>query len=375
MARLLLIGGGHSHLFVLEALRRLTPSQRAGIDVTLVTRELHTPYSGMLPGLVAGHYAAEDAHIDLLPLARAAGVDITQARIVALDAVMKQARADDARCWNFDCLSIDIGSTPPLWQVPGAAAHALPVKPVADFLAGWRRIQELAARRSRAVRIVVVGAGAGGVELALAIAYRMKVAGVSMECTLLGRSLLNGYPPRAARLALRHLAQAGIRVAADAEVARVGEASLDLADGRSVAFDALIWATGAGAQPWLGESGLACRDGFIEVDACLRSTSHAQVFAAGDAASHAGMPWPKSGVIAVRQGPILAENLLRAMRGQPLHAYHAQRSHLALISTGRRHAIACWRGMAWQGDWVWRWKDAIDRRFIERFSLPAGRRH
>ncbi|MBK4734867.1 FAD-dependent oxidoreductase [Noviherbaspirillum pedocola] len=375
MTRLLLIGGGHSHLFVLEALGRLAPSQRAGIKATLVTRELHTPYSGMLPGLVAGHYAAAETHIDLLPPAAHAGVDIVQARIGALDPLARRARADDGRGWDFDVVSIDIGSTPPVWQVSGAAAHALPVKPVGDFLAGWQRIQALATRRTRVARLVVVGAGAGGVELALAMAYRMKVAGVSMHCTLLGRSLLGGYPARAARLAMRRMQEAGIDVFMGAEVKAVEEGRLHLNDGRAIAHDALIWATGAGAQPWLAQSGLACRDGFIEVDDCLRSTSHAQVFAAGDAASHAGMPWLKSGVIAVRQGPILAENLLRSMRGEPLLAYHAQRSHLALISTGGRHAIACWRGMAWQGDWVWKWKDAIDRRFIERFSLSAARRH
>jgi selenide,water dikinase len=371
MKRLLLIGGGHSHLFVLEALRLLPPSQRENLAVTLVSRELKTPYSGMLPGLVAGHYEASKIHIDLHPLAQAAGVTLEQARIAAFDPAGKSAWSDDGRRWDFDLASIGIGSVPPVWQVPGAAAHALAVKPVDTFLDGWRSIEAQVASRPD-MRIAVAGGGAGGIEMALAMAHRLQASGKRMQGTLLHRGrLLPGHPLRAARLALRHLQRHGIAVLGNAEVSRVEEGRLHLADGNSIPFDALIWATGAGAQSWLSASGLACRDGFVLVNSQLQSLSHPHVFAAGDAASHEGAAWPKSGVIAVRQGPLLAENLLRSICEQPLLSYHAQRSYLALISTGGRHAIASWHNIAWEGDWVWRWKDAIDRRFMRRFSPSA----
>jgi selenide,water dikinase len=260
--------------------------------------------------------------------------------------------------------------------VPGAAAHALAVKPVDAFLKGWSDIAARAARDNSALRLAVVGGGAGGVELALAMSHRIRASGGRIACTLVCRGgLLAGHPRRAARLAARQLAREGIGLLAGAEVVEVDAGRLRLADGSAIAFDALVWATGAGAQAWLAQSSLACRDGFVEVDAHLQSTSHAGVFAAGDAASHAGRQWPKSGVTAVRQGPVLAENLLRSIRGQALVAYHAQRPHLALISTGRRHAIASWRGLAWEGSWVWRWKDRIDRRFMERFFVSQSSDH
>jgi selenide,water dikinase len=372
MKRLLLIGGGHAHLFVLEALRRLAPAARAGLAVTLVSRELQTPYSGMLPGLIAGHYATAETHIDLRPLAAAAGVELAQARIAGLDPVTNRARADDGRSWGFDMASIDIGSLPPAPPLPGAAAQGLSLRPIDAFLQRWREIEAGAAPGSR---IAVVGAGAGGVELALAIAFRLRMPGRRAEPSvmLISRGgLLPGYPARAARLAARQLERAGIRVLLNVELAALEPGRLHFADGRRCAADTLIWATGAAAQPWLAQTGLDCRDGFVQVNACLQSSSHPQVFAAGDAASHQGAAWQKSGVVAVRQGPVLAENLLRSLRKEPLLAYHPQRSHLALISTGQRHAIACWRGLAWEGDWVWRWKDAIDRRFMQRFSLPVG---
>lgn len=368
--RLLLVGGGHSHLFVLEALRLRASEWRDRMAVAMVSRELQTPYSGMLPGLVAGHYRHNEAHVDLVPLAAAAGVELVQDSIVGLDPDARVAVDASGGQWHFDIASLDIGSTPPLSQVPGAATHALGVKPVDTFLQEWRAFQARAGELLRPVHIVVVGGGAGGVELALALAHRMAGRSERIGWSLVTRGkLLPGYPRAAARRMARHLAAAGIALRSDTDVARVEEGMLHFADGGTAAFDALLWATGAGAQPWVAQSGLACVDGFVHVDSHLRSVSHPHVFAAGDIATDPLQPRAKAGVYAVRQGPVLAENLLRTEAGQPLAAYVAQQGHLSLVSTGGRHALAAWRGMTWEGDWVWRWKDAIDRRFMQRFTV------
>lgn len=368
--RLLLAGGGHSHLFVLEALRKRAPEWRERLEVAMVSRELQTPYSGMLPGLVAGHYRHNEAHVNLAPLAAAAGVELVESSITALDPDARVGVDAQGREWPFDIASLDIGSTPPLSQVPGAAEHALGVKPVDTFLQEWRTFQSRAGELVRPVHIVVVGGGAGGVELALALAHRMAGRSERVGWSLVTRGkLLSGYPRAAARRMARHLEKAGIALHGGTEVARVEAGMLHFADGGSAAFDALIWATGAGAQAWVAQSGLACIDGFIHVDSHLRSVSHPHIFAAGDIATDPLQPRPKAGVYAVRQGPVLADNLLRTVSGQPLAAYLAQRGHLSLVSTGGRHALAAWRGLTWEGDWVWRWKDAIDRRFMQRFTV------
>ena len=368
--RLLLVGGGHSHLFVLEALRQRAPEWRGRLDVAMVSRELQTPYSGMLPGLVAGHYRHNEVHVNLAPLAAAAGVELVQGSIVALDPDAGLALDAAGRQYPFDIISLDIGSTPPLAQVPGAAAHALGVKPIDTFLPAWRAFQSRAGELARPVHIVVVGGGAGGAELALALAHRMAGRSDQLGWSLVTRGkLLSAYPRATARRMARHLAAAGIALRSDTEVVRVDEGVLHFADGGTAAFDALLWATGAGAQAWVAQSGLACVDGFVHVDSHLRSVSHPQVFAAGDIATDPLQPRAKAGVYAVRQGPVLADNLLRTVAGQPLAAYVAQRDHLSLLSTGGRHAIAAWRGLSWEGDWVWRWKDAIDRRFMQRFTV------
>ncbi|OGB25433.1 MAG: hypothetical protein A3I66_15375 [Burkholderiales bacterium RIFCSPLOWO2_02_FULL_57_36] len=369
--RLLLIGGGHAHLFVLEALRVQRHQWLEQVDVTLVSRELHTPYSGMLPGLIAGHYRPSECHVDLAPLAEAANVSLVRAEIDQLDLSRNVATADE-REWPFDVVSVDIGSAPPLFSVPGAREHALSVKPIDLFLQRWRKLQEEVDSLERPVHLIVAGGGAGGVEMVLAMAHRLASRRDRVKWSLVTRDeLLPGYPRRSARLMAKRLADAGVALRTNAAVSQIEEGKLHFADGSNASFDALVWATGAAAQPWIAASGLACVDnGFLSVNTHLQSTSHAHVFAAGDIATDPQRRRSKAGVFAVRQGPILAENLLRSTSGRDLIAYQPQRDYLSLLSTGDRHAIASWYGLVWQGNWVWRWKNRIDKRFMQRFTSP-----
>ncbi|MDB5764845.1 MAG: hypothetical protein JWQ21_3840 [Herminiimonas sp.] len=369
--RLLLIGGGHAHLFVLETLRNRKPHWCNHLDVTLLSRDLHTPYSGMLPGLIAGHYRSKQCHVDLLPLSARADVKLIQTTVDGLDPVRNVAMADGQE-WPFDIVSIDIGSAPPLSAVPGASAHVVSPRPVEQFLHQWRALQKQIDSLARPIHLVVVGGGAGGVEIVLAMAHRLGARRDRVKWSLVtDGELLPGYPRRAARLMARHLADAGVALRIDTAVARVEAGKLHFADGSAAAFDAVVWATGAAPQPWIAASGLACVDhGFVSINRHLQSASHPHVFAAGDIATDPQYRWPKAGVFAVRQGPVLADNLLRYASGRSLSGYRPQNGYLSLISTGGQHAIASWYGLVWEGRWVWRWKDRIDQRFMRRFSEP-----
>lgn len=369
--RLLLVGGGHAHLFVLEALRLQPELWRERLEVTMLSRDLMTPYSGMLPGLIAGHYRSSECHIDLRPLANSAGIKLVQASVERLDMQRNIAFAQGQE-WPFDLVSLDIGSTPPLAQVPGAAEHALGIKPIDAFLQQWQALEQSSAALQRPIHMVVVGGGAGGVEMALAMAHRLRGRRALFKLSLVTRdALLPAHPRRAARLVARHLAAAGVALLTGAAVRAVTAGQLHLGNGSSASFDHLIWATGAAAPPWLAQAGVATVEGgFVQINQHLQSVSHPQLFAAGDIASNPQQPRPKAGVFAVRQGPVLAQNLLLQAAGDALIMYRPQRDYLSLLTTGARHAVACWRGLVWQGDWVWRWKDRIDRRFMRRFTLP-----
>jgi len=364
--RLVLAGGGHAHV---EVLRRLGLAQRRDLDVVLVSPLPLTPYSGMLPGVVAGHYTYREACIELPPLARFAGARLLQARVTGIEAGARLVRIDDGSVLPYDVLSIDTGSVPPVRSIAGADAFGVSVKPVERFLDAWQTVLDEPPARTR--RIAVVGAGAGGVELALSMRARLRRAGRDTAVTLYGEApdLLPGHAPAARRRIRAALESRGIGMAFGHRVERVGEEGLRLSDGSSAEAQWIVWATGADAPPWLRTSGLTLdAAGFVAVDVCLRSISHPDVYAAGDVATVGGHARPKSGVYAVRQGPPLAANLLRALAGEMPRPHLPQKRTLALLATGDGHAIASWGPLAAGGAWAWRWKDRIDRAFMANYA-------
>ena len=365
---LVLVGGGHSHAL---AVRMLAMEPVADTRITLVSPESLTPYSGMLPGWVAGHYSLEDSHIDLARLCHWAGVRFVRDRINFIDPDRRLLTLAEGPALDYDLASLDLGATPALDAVPGAREHAVPVKPVSSFRHRWNALlDEL--RPGEQPSIAVVGAGAGGTEMVLAVAHALGRRGIGGELHLVDAGhILPGYPERARTFMRQRLAAYGVTVHEQAPVQAVEANRLQLADDR-ITFDFLLWCTGATGPAWLRDSNLAGTDnGLVKVDETLRSVSHDSVFAAGDCAWLEGHNVPRSGVHAVRQGPVLAGNLRAASEGRGLGPYRPQKQTLSLLSVGAPEATGN-RGFHWfQGAGLWRLKNRIDRKFMDRFSeLP-----
>ena len=367
MKRLLLAGAGHSQLAVLRALAHERPSN---LDVLLLSPHDRQIYSGMLPGWVAGHYAVDEIDIPLAPLANAAGARLMLDQLVSLDAGQRTVLTRSGRSIEFDFASITTGAMMDLDAVPGAAQHTLPLRPFEQFIDRWTLLQLRLAALPQPY-ISVIGGGAAGIEIALAISHRMRKTSASARMQLVtGGGLLPGHSKAARDLVSRTLRMREIRVLEEL-VASVDATSVHLLDGAAFSSDATVLATGVAAPPWIAASGLATDErGFIAVDAQLRSTSHPSVFAAGDVATMIELPRPKSGVYAVRAGPKLAHNLIAAARGESLKAHRPWPVALNLLSTGRSQAIASWGPFAIHGHALWRWKDRIDRGFIANNRLP-----
>lgn len=357
---LMLLGGGHAHV---EVMRSLARRPEPGLRLTVVAREQHTLYSGLLPAVIRGECVVDDARIDLVPLAAAARARLIVAEAVGIGLPARQVRLADGRTVAFDLLSIDVGGSPAM-PAQGDGAGAIPVKPIGVFL---DRLAELETSFPARGRIVVVGDGAAGVELALALGRRF---GARARLLLVGAGPepLAEVPPRARRAVRAALAATGVAVRSGARAgALVGE-SLALSDGGVAPADLVLWATGVVGPRFLADSGVACDPaGCVRVARTLQSLSHPGVFAAGDCAAIEGMPRPKAGVWAVRAGPVLADNLRRAARGVPLRSWRPQRRALAILGLGGGTAVA-WRG-GWSlaGRSVACWKDRIDQRWIARY--------
>ncbi len=366
--RLLLIGGGHAHI---EVLRQFAKAPEPGVEIVLVSPESSLLYSGMLPGIVAGHYSTGEAQIALPPLAARASARFVRDSVVALDLDARAATCAGGATESFDLLSLDVGAAPDR-ALTGDADHVRPVRPLSALLDAWERMQPDAVT-GRVHAIAIIGGGAGGVELLLAMHYRFsRTLGPRAPRFALVTDLSHlvpGHPPGVQRRAEALIAARADLHLGSAAVA-IAPQGVTLANGAHVTADRIVVATGAATAPaWVADSGLACdAKGFVRIDSHLQSISHRFVFAAGDCAAPADATQPKSGAYAVREGPPLAVNLRRMARGTPLSGYHPQRRALSLLTTGPRHAIAAWPPWWAEGDWVWRWKDRIDRRFVARYT-------
>jgi pyridine nucleotide-disulfide oxidoreductase family protein len=370
--KLLLLGGGHAHVHVLQALAR---EPLAGAEVALVTPFARQLYSGMVPGVVAGHYRVEDSAIALAPLAAAARVHFIEGSALALDTAARRVQLTDGRVAEYDVLSLDTGAVMDRDRIPGAREHGLFVRPIEHFVRLLEGLWDLAARR--VLDVVVLGGGAAGVELALALEHRLSGRGEERARVGLvtgGPEPLAGYSPKVMASVARALARRRITVFRDSCHA-LEPGAVVLGSGARLACDAPIIATGAEPPLWLQGSGLALDErGFVSTGTTLQSRSHPEVFAVGDVATRADRSLARSGVYAVRAGPALALNLRRFVGGGELMPHEPPARTLNLISCGARRAIVSWGGWSAEGRWAWWWKDRIDRRFIARYAAPAPSR-
>ena len=369
-----LVGGGHAHVHVLRSFGR-HPDPR--IRLTLVTKDLDTPYSGMLPGLVAGLYGRDDVYIDLEKLCAATGTRLVHATATGLDQGRRHLLLADGSSLPYDLLSLDVGITPALDRIAGAAEHGIAVKPIGRFLEKFDALLERLYRPDGPRRIAGIGGGAGGVELLLSLRHRLlrdaPAHGLSPDAfsfaLVTGGDILATHHRHVQDAFRKTFAEQGVRLIENARVREIRADAVVTEEGMELPADAVLVATHAAAPGWLGNTGLALdENGFVKVGPTLQSLDDRAVFAAGDCAALVETPREKAGVYAVRAGPPLARNLRSAALGEAPQPWRPQKRHLALISTGGRHAIASRGWLYAEGDWVWTAKEWNDRRWTRKYK-------
>jgi selenide,water dikinase len=362
---LILVGGGHAHIQVLKNFAMRPPP---GVRVTLVVDTPVAVYSGMVPGFVAGQYRRSELEIDVLPLARLAGARVVMSAAASVDPTARRVHFHDRPPLAYDAVSFDIGSTVAGLETPGVREHALPTRPIASFVEHVDRWLE---RRTPGGPVAVVGGGAGGVEVAFALRQRLSAAGVAPAVTIIeaGDVLLPGYPGALSDRTQRAAEERGIEVLTGRSVESVAGDHVRFGESR-VDADLVVWVAGAAAHPVFVGSGLADEAGFLRIRRTLQSEAFDDVFGVGDCATLVDAPWvPKAGVYAVRQGPVLTENLRRYLAGRTdLESYRPQRDFLTLLNLGDGTAIGAKWGRVFSGPRVLRLKDRIDRKFMARFQ-------
>ncbi len=364
---LVLVGGGHAHALVL---RTWAMDPLPGTRLTVINPNPVAPYTGMLPGHIAGHYARTDLMIDLVRLARFAGARLILDSATGIDRDAKLIHLAGRPPLPYDVASLDVGITTDLPDLPGAVEYAIPAKPLGDYADRWQAFLE---RRLAFPRVVILGGGIGGIELAMASAHRLQTEGTRAEVTLVDRSpdLLQGLASRARHSLLGAAEAFGIRLVTGTTATEVTATSVTLATGETLGSDFTISVTSGRPHPWFATTGLALTNGFLTISPTLQ-TSDPAIFAAGDCAHLPDNPRPKAGVYAVRAAPILQANLRAALTGKAFKTFRPQADYLKLISTGTRSAVAERSGLSLSGRWLWHLKDRIDRKFMAKFATyPA----
>ncbi len=366
MTTIVLVGGGHAHLSVLQTFERERGSL-AGCKLVLISPSRGHYYSGMLPGWIAGHYRKSQCQIDLEKLALRAGATLVIGTVRLLDPVAKTVALDDGRMVTFDVLSLDVGSETDVRRLEQLGDRLTAVKPLSRFFDAWPDIAK-AASQSASYRLAVIGGGAAAVELALACAHALNNMSdnVSIDLVTAQDGVLASFDESLRHRAVQRLAVAGVEVVVGPGVGRWDGLQVE---NTIIAADRYLAATGARAPAWLKSTGLQLDDdGYVLVDAYHRSISHPHIYAAGDVCARHDVVMARSGVHAVHAGPVVGANLLAECGLGQAVTYVPRRRSLYILACGPKYAIASWGTLSAQGRWAWHLKDLIDRRFIARFS-------
>ncbi|MDA5555741.1 selenide, water dikinase SelD [Shimia sp. MMG029] len=373
---LVLVGGGHAHALML---RMWGMAPVAGVRVTLINPGPTAPYSGMLPGHIAGHYSREALDIDLVRLAQWAGVRLINGAATAIDPVARVVTVEDAilgaREIAYDVASLDVGLHAVTSHIAGFAKYGVGAKPLGVYADRWAGFLKQVEMGQAEGQVAVIGGGVAGSELAMAMAHKLRSMGKRDGVTLIETSAALGNGVPGADRALRaEMAELGVRVRLNAKVSQVRAHAVALKGAVEVASEFTVATAGGFAHSWLAASGLPCDDdGFVHVDDRLVVEGHEGLFAVGDCAHLLASPRPKAGVFAVRAAPVLLANIRAALTGSAYESFRPQGDYLKLISLGGKEAMAAKWGRVLRGPAVmlWRMKDGIDQKFMRQFEdLP-----
>jgi len=357
-----LVGGGHSHAL---ALKMWAMKPVAGVRLTIINPAATAPYTGMLPGYVAGHYERSELDIDLVKLSRHAGARLVLGRATGIDRDAKVVHVEGRPPVPYDICAIDVGVTSAMPTLPGFTEHALAAKPLGRFAAEWTRFVDQA---PASPDVVVIGGGVGGCELALAMEHRLRVEGRTPTVTVVDAgSVLSDLGERARDEISATMRNAGIVLREHCSVEEV-TATAVRCGGDSLPADLVVGAAGAHPYPWLTELDLETENGYLTITNTLQTTRDDSIFATGDCAHMGFAPRPKAGVFAVRQAPVLFDNLQAIATGSKLSTFDPQQDYLKLISLGERKAAADKFKRFLQGKGLWRLKDGIDKRFMTKLN-------
>jgi NADH dehydrogenase FAD-containing subunit len=367
--RLVLVGGGHVHLL---SLKHADQFIRAGAEVTLIGPDRFHYYSGMGPGMISRIYRPEQVRFDVRSMVESRGGTFVKAKVVSLDSANKTLLLQGGREISYDLASFNIGSYVPMHRIPGAEGEAIPVKPIENLELARETI--LAKSQGGTAKVLIIGAGPAGVELAGNIWRLGQSESARVEIALASSQarVLPGLPEKASRIARQSLSQRGVRILSEFRVSSMAGGLANSQSGQGVPYDVAILTMGIMPQGLFADSGVeTSEDGALLVNDYLQSTSHPTIFGGGDCIAVKGKRLDRVGVYAVREAPILFHNLLAAIKGEPLHAFNPQKQYLLIFNLGDGSGLFVWGSWIWKGRLAFTLKNYLDTSFMAKFQVSG----
>jgi selenide, water dikinase len=372
--RIVLVGAGNAHLMFL---RRWGMRPIPGVAVTLVNESLVIPYSAMVPAHLAGDYARDEITIDLERLCQAVKVRFVAERVKGIDARARQVLFAARPPLTYDVLSLGLGSIPARPTGAIASDFSLVMRPLGALVDRLDRLDRDLQHATKPFHLAVVGGGASGCELSLAIHKRLgRHAGFGLTLLQGNPRLLPQFPAAVARAFEKAFRKRGIAFRVNARVTGAEEGSLRLDGGEQIACDAVLWATQGAAPGFLRDSGLPVDTaGFLRVQDTLQTIRDPAVFGTGDCVAFESYPnLPRNGVYAVREGRVLFDNVISFLREKPVRPFRPQRYCLYLLNTADGRAVLNYGPLVWKGRGVRKLKDRIDRAWMAKYTRFAPMR-
>ena len=365
-----LLGIGHTNAHIV---RMWGMNPIAGTDLTCISDKAVATYSGMLPAVLAGQNSRSEMEIDLVRLCASVGARLVFEGVNGLDVARRLVLFGDRPPIPFDVLSVGVGSVPTVDGTEVESESLLKIKPMQTFLDRLSNAVKIIVDRigARPLKVLIAGSGVAGTEITFCLSafLNRKAAAFSLHMVTRSEEILAGVMPSLRKRVLTELLQRDVAVSTGKIVTKVTPEGVWLNNGELIEADLVVWATGANAPPVLAQLQLPVDErGFLTTDATLRSTSGAAVFAVGDSGTIVSRKLPKAGVYAVRQGPILWDNIQKCLDGKTLVEYRPQKSFLKLLNAGDGSAIGEYKGFSFSGRWVMKWKKRIDQKFMRMYQ-------
>lgn len=361
MKKIVLVGGGHSHVYVIK---KLQEESIKDTDITLISPSRYQYYSGMFSGYAEGLYTEDDIRIDLIKLTRNSDVNWIEGAVTSIDPEQKVILTDKGKVIDYDAISFDIGSLTAGIDVPGVFENTTRVKPSYHFV-------NVIEQAKSSNELVVVGGGASGVEISLSLQAWRKKHDFETPVTLIsGSRLLPSEREGISNRIEKIVKEKGIQLLTNTKVTEVKPNTLITSTKKHISFNQVIWLGGPKAPELFKTARLPVDDqGYLVVEDTLQVKEYPSIFGAGDCITMRNFPSiHKVGVYAVRQGPILYKNLKGFMENGDGELYKPQSNYLSILSTGNKEGFLLYKNRSFLGKWAWFLKNRIDRKFMEKFQ-------